>query len=386
MIPIPTNLGEITPAWLTNTLHQTASGRQARVSAVEWEIIGEERGFTGVVARLALRYAEEVTGEAGPASLIAKFPMAARGAQSAYRATQERDLNARRSYYARCAREVRFYCEIAPQGPVIAPRCFYAGADDTTLMIAMLLEDVRATHEGDVLVGCSPDEAGCVLDPLARFHARWWGADRAQTFAWLPRWGGDPAAQQARYEQRFPRFLERYGDRLPGELRELVVLLIAHYGAVLATLDAAPATIIHADLHLDNILFTNTASGPLATVLDWQSVCTGPAALDVASFTFGSLAPEQRRRAGDDLIRRYHESLAAEDVRNYTLDAFRRDCRLALLRQLAGSVGWLGSINPDALAGRERQLVDAALGDGRLLAALRDYDALSLLREIAKGR
>jgi hypothetical protein len=356
------------------------------VATVEWESIGEERGFTGVVARLTLRYAEGGAGAAGPPSLIAKFPLAERGTQSGYRAAQGSDPAARRAYFERCAREVRFYREIAPHGAALTPHCYYAGADEATLAIAILLEDLGAAREGNVLAGCSPGEAALVLDPLARFHARWWAGAGVSAFAWLPRWGGDHRARQARYSQRVAPFLARHGHQIPGEIADLVERLGARYGAVLAALDAAPATIIHADLHLDNILFAGTTSAPAARVLDWQSVCVGPAAIDFALFTYGSLGADQQRAAGDDLFRRYHAGLVADGVRDYSLDAFRDDCRLALLRQLAGTVGWLGGVDVEVLAGRERQLVEAALGDGRLIAALRDHDAVGQLRDMERGR
>ena len=385
-LPIPGHPAEITPAWLNAALREGMPGTRASVAEVTWEIVGEDRGFTGVVARLALRYDEDAEGIAGPQTLIAKLPLAERGVQSTYRAAQGRDLAALRGYHARCAREVRFYREIAPHGGVAIPRCYYASADEATLRIAILLEDLAAARGGDVLAGCSPEEAALVLDPLARFHARWWTMAKAATFAWLPRWGGDHRERQARYARQVAPFLARYGHQLPDEVAEAVEWLKTLYGTVLAALDAAPTTIIHADLHLDNVLFVPSGSGTTARILDWQSVCTGPAAIDFANFSVGSLDAEQRRTDKGDLCHRYHVGLMAHGVRDYPLDAFRHDCRLALLRQLAGTVGWLGSVNLDELQGRERLLVEAALGDGRLIAALRDHDAIGLLRDIEAGR
>jgi hypothetical protein len=51
--------------------------------------------------------------------------------------------------------------------------------------------------------------------------------------------------------------------------------------------------------------------------------------------------------------------------------------RLALLRQLAGTIGWRARVDLAALAGRERALVEAMSLPGRLFAALEDqHDAL----------
>ena len=46
------------------------------------------------------------------------------------------------------------------------------------------------------------------------------------------------------------------------------------------------------------------------------------------------------------------------------------DCRLALLWHLAGTAGWLAGVGPARLVGRERALVEAAVGDGRLVETL----------------
>lgn len=77
-LPIPMHPSEITPDWLTDVLSQSGTLRRGNVEAVTWEIIGEETGFTGVIARLRLQYGGSGQQEAGPASLIAKLPTAQR--------------------------------------------------------------------------------------------------------------------------------------------------------------------------------------------------------------------------------------------------------------------------------------------------------------------
>lgn len=375
--PLPATPAEITPDWLTDVLR--ASGTSGRaVAAVTCERIGEGYGLTGVVSRLHLRYEGE-RGDAPP-SLVAKFPMAAPGTLSAYRAAHRRDAAARR-YYERCAREVRFYREIAPRSMVPAPRLYHGEADDATGRIVLLLEDLAAARTGDVLRGCTRDEARLVAGALAPFHARWWprSSENPTPFPWLPRWGGDHCARQERYNRQVTPFLDRYGGQLPPAIRDIVEGLRTRYGAVLAALDAAPATIIHADLHLDNIAFNPPRIIAPAVVFDWQSVCLGPAAIDIAQFMFGSLDVGERRRAEGALFRHYHALLTANGVAGYGADRLRHDCRLALLRQLAGTVGWLAGVDAASLAGRERALVEAAIGDGRLIAALLDYDVAALL-------
>jgi aminoglycoside phosphotransferase (APT) family kinase protein len=378
-LPLPATPDEITPVWLTAALREGGLLTGAAVSQASWEIIGEEQGFTGVVARIQLQYDGAGRGEVAPSSLIAKLPMAQRSTPSTYREAQQQSQAALRRHYERCVREVRFYEEIAPLSKVPAPRLYYGAGDEATGRVVLLLEDVRTARAGDVLLGCSVGEAALVFQAMAPFHARWWLHPRPGCFPWILRWAGDYQARQKRYNAQVPLFLERFEEQVPAFVRDLVNQLRFHYAAVLKKLDEAPATLIHADLHLDNILFHPPDIEPAITVLDWQGVSRGAAAVDFTQFAFGALSVDERRAAGD-LLRDYHALLVEQGVPGYTLPQFREHCRLALLWQLAGTVGWLSSVNLGQLAGRERALVEAALGDGRLLAALEDYAVGALLR------
>ena len=376
MVPLPAAPDEVTPAWLTTVLRDAGLLRETEVASIAWEPIGEEQGFTGVVARFHVRYASETPRATAPPALVAKFPTAPRPTPSGYATAQARDAAAARSHYARCAREVAFYRTIAPIGPALAPRLYYGAADDATGRVVLLLEDLSGARAGDVLRGCSPAEAALVLDAVAPFHAHWWG--RAD-LPWLPRWAGDYHARQERYARQVDPFLERYGAHLPATVRAAVHGLRRGYAGVLAALDRAPATVIHADLHLDNVLFAPPDTDPPAVVLDWQGVAWGAAAIDVAFFLVGSLAPDDRRSAEDDLLRRYLARLAAHGVAGYPMARMRDDLCLALLWHLAGTVGWLAGADPARLTGRERALAEAAIEDGRLVAALLDHDAARLI-------
>ncbi len=377
-VPLPALPQEVTLAWLTAALRETGVLREAEVAGARWEQVGEERGFTGRLARFHLCYHQEAGAEQAPATLIAKFPTAPQDVPSTYRAAQQQTLAARQHYYERCAREVRFYQAIAPLSDVPTPYLYYGAADEASRRVVLLLQDVRAARGGDVLAGCSPDEVALILRAIAPLHARWWAHPRLKDFTWLPRWIGNPHARQERYNRQVGLFLERFGQRLPSFVYEVIDRLRTGYAWVLTSLAEAPTTLIHADLHLDNTLFLPPGADSPVTVLDWQSICLGAGAVDVVQLVFGSLVVEQRRAAADDLLGLYHALLVAHGVSDYSMQQLREHCRLALLWNLAGTVGWLSSVDLEQLRGRERALVDAALGDGRLMAALQDYAVVAL--------
>ncbi len=124
-----------------------------------------------------------------------------------------------------------------------------------------------------------------------------------------------------------------------------------------------PRALTHGDLHLDNLLFDARARDSVV-VLDWQGASLGAPAWDVAYFLCDSLSVEDRRAAEAGLLERYVELLAEHGVTDYSLEVLRREIPLALLAQLAGTVGWLTTIDETELTDRERALQQAVLGDG----------------------
>jgi hypothetical protein len=352
----------VTPSWLTAALTEAGLLTRGEVASARTQRVGQERGFTGVIGKVTLDYAN--ADGTPPPSLIAKLPMAENGAVSGYRAAQQADPALARRYYERCVREERFYRDV---GAAFAPARYYSAVDDARKRVVLLLEDVSAGRPGDVLRGCSADEAALVLETVAPFHAA-----RSQPRS-FPRWADSLETRQERYPRQADVFLQRYGGHLPADLRETVERLRAQLGDVLSDLAERPQTLIHADFHLDNIILDARPTGE-PVVLDWQTACIGPAALDVATFLFGSLNVDERRGAEAALLRSYSEHMPW-----YAVDELRHDCRLALVSLLAGTVGWLARPDLGELTGRERALADAALGDGRLLAALRDHEVADLV-------
>ena len=367
---IPATPRQLTPEWLTQVL--TAGGvlRGGSVIAADWERVGEDYGFTGLVGRLELRY-DGVEGDP-PSSLVAKLPLARGAAVSGHRAQQERDPELRARYYDRAAKEVRFYREI---GASFAPEHYHAAADDKAQQVVLLLEDLTGGRQGDVLRGCSVEDARLVLRELASFHACWW-RERAPTAA-FPRTSRPPQTRQERFSDRADLFLERYGARLPPEACKLIDRLRKDLGRVATTLDDGAQTLVHGDLHLDNLIF-DARGARSVTVLDWQTVAVGHPAWDVALFLYGSVAPEDRRAAEGVLLEEYAAMLHTYGVRGYSADDARRDCRLALLLLVAGTINGIASLDPTELSERERALHEAVFDDDRLVTALLDHGEAAL--------
>lgn len=375
---VPRGPDELTAEVLTQALRSTAGRPGAKVARVRWERIGQDRGFTGVVARGWLEW--EPQGP-GPASVIAKFPLLDDDA-SGFRQVMRGRSAMRRRYAERAAREVWFYEHVAPGISTRVPRCWAIGAGPERDRLVLLLEDVDDGHPGDALTGCSPADAALVLDAMAPLHAAFWA--RQDRLAQLASWSGGPADRmdrQERFAQRW-RTLVDSGAELPLRIRRMAEHLCGRLAAVLERLEAAPRTLLHADLHLDNVLFTPGAARHHVVVLDWQSVCQGPAVADVAPFIATSLSLPDRRDRQEAMLSRYIGVLLDHGVPEEDANWVRAGFVPALLVRFAGVVGWRAATSTVAMTGRETALAEAALGDGRLVAALLDNGADILLRDL----
>lgn len=380
--PPPSHPENLTPAFLTHTLRAGGVLDTGAVDDLKWEVVGEEFGFTGVVARIWPQYIP--VDSHAPRSLIAKFPLATRGSPSLYQQQQRRDEVSHLRLYQRAAREVSFYQEIVPQCPVPAPRLYYGAADTETQGVLLLLEDLHGRH-GDVLAGATTADAGLVLDAVAPLHAHWWQNRRLDTVPWLPRWDEDLRARSERYAGSVPGFLARFGARLPPHTIELIQSLVGACFPILSQLAEAPFTLLHGDLHLDNVIFGSPSGGDTPRdagrvwLLDWQGILRGPAVNDL-TFVSWSLPIDRRRTAESPLLRRYHSLLLRHGV-SYSFDDILLHYRLALLNNLAGIVAWLGNVDPESAAGRQRAMIEALVEEPRLFTALIDHRAAEVVAQ-----
>lgn len=289
---VPNNPDQLTPELLTDVLRDVLTPPSAVVTGVRWERVGHDRGFTGLVARLHLDYSPY---GAGPQTMIAKFPLAGRE-DSGYRKAERHRPEPDSRHRHRAFREAWFYDMVAPHLSVRVPRCWATASDPDRQRLVLLLEDIMAAEAGDALRGCASHEVASVLAEIAPMHASWWG--RTGELADLPSWSGDRSThsrRQTRYREQWNELVVRGDLNLPRRVRDLARTLCDCLAEVLDELDTAPQTLIHGDLHLDNLLFS-PADQHAAVILDWQGVCRGPAALDTAHFLVPARSSRPRKR------------------------------------------------------------------------------------------
>ena len=304
------------------------------IDEVGYEPIGAGRGFASAVLRLTI----EAYGRR-PLTVVAKV-----GPDQALR------------------REAAFYRELAGRLAAPAPQCWYAGpAPDGTPVV--LLEDLTLARSGDALAGGSVEDIAAVLTSMVPV---WRNPATGPGLGALPLWGSDPVVRQERFRASWANLREELAGELPREIWLIGERLCDSLETVAAELRRAPRAVVHGDLPLDNVLFDRESARRRPVVLDWGSACAGPAVIDVFPFLAMSLSPEDHTRHAADL-------LAGLPLGSVAVD----DGRRGLLCYFAGMIAWRN--RPPGTHPRERALRGAALGDGRLITALLQWDAAKIL-------
>ena len=313
--------------------------------------------------RVAIEYA--ASADAGPASVVVK--VAASDPTS-------RSTGVGMGIYDR---EVRFYRELAPLvgGPLA--ECHVAVIDDQEGWFTLVLEDVAPAVQGDQIAGCDVAEARLALHELAKIHAPVFADPQLGATPWLNQ---DSPLGQAVMIQLLAAFLERYGDRVADEHREVCERFVASLDGWIAD-RRPPLGLVHGDYRLDNMLFGAPGAARQFVVVDWQTVSWGPVMTDASYFLGGSLSVEDRRAHEEGLLHEYHEALHAHGVRGFSWD----DCWTGYRRQ--AFVGVLMTVAPAMIVQRTER------GDEMFLTTLArhaqqvlDLDALELLPAAGSGR
>ncbi len=275
----------------------TADWLTVAVGAGTVERFVVERIGTGQMSecyRIALTYAN---GGGGPASVILK--VAATDPAS-------RQTGLGLGLYER---EVRFYSDIAPRiGGPVAP-CYSFGFNAETGVFHLLLGDAAPAVVGDEIRGATVEQATLAMAELGRLHAPLLGQTAMAEVEWLNR---ESPVSQALITQLYAGFVDRYGDLVAPQHRQVCEQMIASFDAYQDDLSEAVHGLVHGDYRLDNMLFGQPGADRPLTVVDWQTVTWGPSLIDVAYFLGCALTDDVRRDNYDALLRAYHSALGPD--------------------------------------------------------------------------
>lgn len=260
-LPVPSSPDEVTVGWVRACL-----GRTPRGGAQGIERIGEGFGLSSAILRVRLE------GDERPDSVVVKL-------WSTEDPSGDRETRVLSSFGDRL-------------GPRV-PACLHAGVDVPHRRAVLVLEDFRDVEQGDCLrdVGVRPAQG--LARAYAALHGRWWGSPELSSAGWLPR---SPWLTLDRdwFEARRELFMQRFPVALDEPTQELLDMLRDLYPTAAARLGRAADTLLHDDVHLDNVLFDRTTGEPI--LLDWARAARGPGVLDVAELLM-AVAPGATEQA-----------------------------------------------------------------------------------------
>ena len=359
-LPIPRSLDEITPDWLTAALRRSRAIREAAVSGLDVQLIGEGEGFLGQVGRITPTYDRQET--AAPESVVVKL------------ASRSGATRKHASDFGLYETEVRFYHELSSRVTLPAPRCHAAAFDAASGGFLLLLEDLGdMRHGGDLRV--AKEDLDLAVDTLAGLHAQWWESPQLDEFEWLTAWSGVPPA--AGFDETWRAAAADLGARLPPAASGLADRYTEYRRSMGKGLLRPPLTLLHGDYRLENMFFARDDEATRRfALIDFQLVRRACGAHDLAWFLCAGLEVERRRELEEEIVRRYHSGLREAGVKEFGLDdcwAGYRACVLAAFLRLVYSYT---SLRPNDAEGGFRAMVE------RSAAAVADLDAEALVADL----
>ena len=357
---LPTDIAELTPAYLTTALRHAGHLANGEVSSVDAKPLGAGVGFVGQLARLQLTY----DGDRGglPDVMIAKFPI--EDPMAKYIAQM----------YGFYRTEAECYRKASTIGlGVPTPVVYLSEVSDDDSGTLILMEDLSDARMADQVAGADLADAQAVIDVGAQLHAAWWESPHLDDLTWL-RPLNNPAymAVGDQYTQSWPVFAEMFASAPEAALEvgeRIGAQLPASYDW---SMNNRPTTLAHTDFRLDNFFFGRP--GAPVTVIDWQLSVRSVGAGDIAYFIVQSLTTEMRREHGEALLRRWHQGLVDRGVTGYSWDDAQADFHDGVMVQM--SIPVISAANLDPANERGKQLLDC-LGH-RNCQALVDYGCTGL--------
>jgi hypothetical protein len=260
--------------------------------------------------------------------------------------------------------ETRFYNQLAPELTGL-PKAYGSALDPLTGRFVLVLEDLAADNceFPDTLHPLDRDQAGAIVELLARLHATFW--DRPP--GWLYTASADSASLLTGplLKTSARRIAER--SNIPVEAGRFID---DNYRAVARLIDTPPHSVMHGDAHPGNIYFRNGEAG----LLDWQAVRRGHPSRELAYTMITSMTTADRQACEREVLDDYRRALAAaggpELDRDELWDRYRQG---ALYPYVATSIVLgMGGMQSEAIT---------VEGLRRAIAALEDLDTVSLLEK-----
>ncbi len=348
---------EVTPHWINDIVAHFGRHQLAPCMGVSIDPILNDRVQ---VHRLYLQYGPG-PGQRAP-SLILKTPM---GPALPGGTLSRHDPGAREAYYFRT---------LASSSSLWTAECYAIDFDASQRTSLLLFEDLlnQGLHQGDRVSGLPKAEAEAILSQLAVFHAHYWNKTCEPEYQELEiltaavETASDAAVREY-YQNAWPAVATCGLYSIPTEVVQLGNSLLSDPSWARRRLMERPQTIIHGDVHAENMFYRDGSEADKVALIDWEDLSVGSGLTDVAWLVTTSVNTRDTEWELD-LVRGYYEDLVAAGVRNYTWLECQSDYRLAI--EVAFVQGVLNS-SIDLPGGAIELAAERELGQRYMLACER---------------
>lgn len=211
------------------------------------------------------------------------------------------------------------------------PKLFHSFEDGT-----IVLEDLSHLKTKSKNSFCSYNEAAMIVTQLSQIHNTFWNDKRVP--------GQNPqifsGVIQYNMEQCWDLYEERYSDQM-GQAKEDFIWLWENSLLVSSLYEPDMGTLVHGDLHLENILFSPSEEES-HYLIDWQLSGFKTPAFDLSFFLVQSLRSKDRSKWEMTLLEKYYQSLSDSIHEHYSFDRLMLQYRACLTRSMFSSVMMVG--------------------------------------------
>jgi hypothetical protein len=260
--------------------------------------------------------------------------------------------------------ETRFYSRLSTELTGV-PKSYGSAFDSMTGRFVLVLEDlaVEDCEFPDTLHPLTEDQAGGIVDLLARLHATFWGR--------VPGWLYTASADSA---SLLTGPLLKTSARRIAERTDIPVdggrFIDENYRAVARLVDEPPHTVMHGDAHPGNVYFRNGEPG----LLDWQAVRRGHPGRELAYTLVTGMTTADRQIHERRLLDQYRHALSAAGGPDLDRDELWHRYRQGAM------YAYVAALITAGLGGMQDEGI-ALEGLRRAVAALDDLDTVALLEK-----
>jgi len=347
---IPATPSGITAEYLTAVLRQSGTIKDNSVKSVEVRMVPAGSGFAGQGAYVTIEYERESNG--APAKMFAKMSSA------------DAEVRGRLRSIGLYEAETGFYRDLSHQAKIRVPRAYACLYDPKTGACLLLIEDIRHLRFADHVAGCTAADARTVVTGVARMHAHYWRNEKLLQCAWLRSAETERARLAELYRAMLPRWEQKWAHLNPPGVIRAAHALAGFFEVWHDSHLTDSWTLVHGDFRPDNLAFDESGE---VVAFDWQTARRYPSSRDLAYY-IASLKTELRRENEAELLELYHRTLAANGVRDYSMEELRVSYRRSMgtplyVHVVAGGLMDFSSERGQELARVATERLDAVIED-----------------------